>query len=80
LKGSDVSTTKMKPDGPKPPSSASSPMPALEGGGAIMVVGGVLALFGLVVHPEMFRTFLPIGATGCLGGFLLVRWARRAAP
>lgn len=55
-------------------------MPTIEGIGALMVVGGVLVLTGMVVHPHMVWTFLPSGAIGCLVGVVLVRWARRARP
>jgi hypothetical protein len=55
-------------------------MPVLEGAGALMVVGGILALIGTAVHPAMVWTFLPTGVSACLGGIVLVRWARRASP
>ena len=62
---------------PKPPVDPPQRMSTLEGVGSMIVVGGVLALAGTAVHPDMFQTFIPIGAVGCVGGVLVVRWARR---
>lgn len=62
----------------QPPANPPGSMPVVEGVGALMVVGGVLALIGMAVHPDMVWTFLPTGAIACLGGVVFVWWARRA--